>query len=110
MHAVARSRAAGIDRACGHAATFASFAGAGAVATAVQYLVYVSLVEGAVLDAVRASAGGFGTGAALSHARGAALVLPGARRPRQGAGRFATVAGIRLGLDSALVPTLAEDA
>jgi hypothetical protein len=68
-----------------------------------QYLVHVSLVESAILDAVRASAVGFGTGAAFSDALSASPVFPSARRYCPAACRFATVAASGLGLDSALV-------
>ena len=82
---------------------FASFAGVGAVATAVQYLVYVFLVEAARLDAVRASAAGFAAGAVVSYGLSVALVFRGVRRHREAACRFVAVAAVGLGLNSALV-------
>jgi putative flippase GtrA len=82
---------------------FVLFAGAGAVATAVHYLLYVSLVETRLLDALRASAAGFVAGALVSYGLSAALVFRDVRRGGGAVWRFVTVAGIGLALNSAVV-------
>ena len=82
---------------------FIRFAGAGACGTAVQYLVYVALVQGRVLGAVPAAAAGFASGAVVNYTLIASFVFPRARSHRDAFWRFMTIAGVGLVLNSMVV-------
>jgi putative flippase GtrA len=82
---------------------FLRFAGVGAIGTGVHYVVYVLLVRSHLADAVLASATGFTAGALLNYTMSATVVFRNARTHRQAMWRFFTVAGIGLGLNSAMV-------
>jgi putative flippase GtrA len=79
------------------------FAGVGAGATAVHYLVFVALVQGGVLGAAVASAAGFAAGAVVNYVLSASLVFTRTRSHGAAVWRFMTVAAVGFALNSVVM-------
>lgn len=84
-------------------AKFVGFAGVGAIATAIQYLILVALTELGGIAPVYASATGYAISSVLNYLMKYHWVFASTRRHRHAAPRYATISAIGFSLNTGLM-------
>lgn len=82
---------------------FIRFCGVGLIATALQYIILIVLSEAAQVNAVAASAVGYGLSAAVNYSLNYYFTFASRQSHRVAATRFAVVSTVGLGLNTSLM-------